>query len=276
MTPPLNLRFASNHVTLDSESGHVRDTLAHYLKNCLGRAGTAVAHYRIIAEEPGWCLHRDDWLLVRTGQPDALYEPWLQDALAQLIAPEAAHLIFHAGGIARGAFGIMICGQTAVGKSTLTAQLVLAGLNYLTDEAVALAFPEMKMVGFCRPLVLKNGSAFIWESSSPAPGLLLLPGGSTWLTPDWLRGDCAQATAVPRLILFPVYNSEGVFSVRLLSPAESAFHLLQHLVNAENWAGNGLTAVSQVAQRIPAFALSYQDGTAVVAWLQNYLASLTE
>ncbi len=273
MTSPLSLQFASNHVTLECESRAIREMLALYLINCLGRAGTAVAHYQISAEAASWCLNRDAKLLVRAGQAEALYEPLLQDALTQLILPEAAHLVFHAGGVAKGAFGIMLCGQTAAGKSTLAAQLVLAGFDYLTDEAVALAFPEMKMSGFTRPLVLKCGSEFIWESRSPSPGLLLLPGGPAWLAPDWLRRDCAQATAVPRLILFPVYRSDSDFSVRLLSPAEAAFHLMQHLVNARNLTENGLTAVTRLAQRTPAVALSYQEGTAVVEWLQNYIAS---
>jgi hypothetical protein len=271
MSSPLALQFGSNVVTISCEDTVVRQILAHHFQYCSKGAGTAVAHFQIQQNEVGWALVCDETLLLQADQPMALLESLLQEALRQLITPEKKHLIFHAGGVSMANQGILLCGETAVGKSVLAAQLTAAGFDYLSDEVVALALTGNEMRGFARSIVLKQSAEFLWPEGAVKNDLLHLPGGTTWLAPTYLREGCVGETAAPRLILFPQFDPDYNFEVRPLSAAESGFQLMQLLVNARNLPQKGFTAVTQLAKQIPAFSLRHSSGPAVAGWLLEQL-----
>lgn len=224
------------------------------------------AHYRW-QQAAGWQLWRGPSLLGQAVQPEALFELFLQDALEQLIFPQKVHLIFHAGGLVKRGQGLLVCGQSGSGKSTLVAQLVAAGWAYLTDEAVAVSLERFEMAGFTRPIVLKSGSEFIWENGRDQPTVWPLPDGFTWLLPTFFSQGCWGETAVPQWVLFPRYQAGASFSVQPLSKAETAFQLMQQLVNARNLPDKGLPAVGRLGAQVSAYEVVYGQGTAVVDWL---------
>jgi hypothetical protein len=71
------------------------------------------------------------------------------------------------------------------------------------------------------------------------------------------------------LILFPRYEAGVRLAIRPLSTAEAVYTLMQHLVNARNLPGYGLTAVRQLAQQTTAYQLTYGSAQQVVDWLES-------
>lgn len=69
------------------------------------------------------------------------------------------HWIFslHAASLLKDGMGLLLCGQPGAGKSTLTLQLVDAGLRYAGDD-VALVGPDGTICGVPFALTLKQGS----------------------------------------------------------------------------------------------------------------------
>lgn len=259
----LTVGFVGTAVTIQCDDPDLYTLIRQYFQHCLSENQTPIAQYDIRENS----LYLDDECLRTAVDPVCLLEPWLQHMMEQLITANCQHLVLHAAGLVWQDQGVLLCGVSGSGKSTLTAVLTTAGAAYLSDEMVSVS-GEL-MLGFSRPLVLKEGSAFVWRDGAFFEEPLALPGGLFWLRPSLLRPDCVRRTARPRLILFPRYEESVGLAIRPLSTAETVYTLMQHLVNARNLPGYGLTAVRQLAQQTTAYQLTYGSAQQVVDWLEN-------
>ena len=273
MTQALRCQFGGLAVNITCSDTAVFHTLHHHFQHCLSQTFPPLAHYHIQQTAHNWQLQLDQTSLQTAVNPHALFEPLLQDALQRLITPQQQHLIFHAGCVACAEQGVLLCAATGAGKSTLVAQLIMAGFDYLTDEVIALPLDKQQMSGFARSLVLKSGSEFLWQTAPRNNEILLLPGSLPWITPAFFRADCVRHQARPKLLLFPHFEANCSLAIRPLSSAESAFHLMQHLVNARNLSQHGLPTVKKLAREIPAYEIRFGDGLAVAAWIYQQLKS---
>ena len=271
MIQSLRCQFGDLAVDITCSDTAVYHMLHHHFQYCLTTTTLPLAHYHLEQTATNWQLHLDQTILHKATMPLALFEPLLQDALQRLIAPQQQHLIFHAGSVSLAEQGVILCGQTGTGKSTLVAQLILSGFTYLTDEVVACSLGTSDFSGFARPLVLKSGSKFLWQDAAAHEDVLLLPDGVTWLAPTFLGNGSVRYQTTPKLLIFPHYEANHLLEIRPLSPAESAFQLMQHLVNARNLPQHGLPTVKRLAQTIPAYDIYFSDGLAVVAWIRQQL-----
>lgn len=231
-----------------------------------------VAVFRLVAPQvKQWQLWQDDVLLLEADTVTYLLEPLMQAVVAQLIKPEAEHLLFHAGGVALAGRGVLLCGPSGSGKSTLTARLLQAGFGYLSDEVIAVSPTLDVMQGLGRSLVLKAGSNFLWRGQRASQEALPLPDGLAWVTPGYLGGkNCHQAA--PRLLLFPQFEAGANLITTPLSSAEAAFYLLQNLANARNLPEQGFRLTAALARQVPAFRVRYGDETAVASWLRAQIS----
>jgi hypothetical protein len=263
--------FGGLAVEVSCSDTAVAHTLHHHFQHCQNPASSPLTHYHIQQTAHDWRLFVGQTPLLAASHPLALFEPLLQNALQCLIEPQQQLMVFHAGGIAWAGQGVLLCGLTGSGKSTLVAQLITAGFDYLTDEVVAIPVEEFMLSGFARPLVLKPGSRFLWQNAPPNDDLLALPDGITWIAPTFFRQARVPRTAVPKFLLFPHFEAGSSFAARPFTTAESAFHLLQHLVNARNLPEHGLPVVTKLAQTVPAYEVRFSDGLAVAAWIRQQL-----
>ncbi|NKQ34749.1 MAG: hypothetical protein HF973_03940 [Chloroflexi bacterium] len=259
----LTVGFVGTAVTIQTDDPALRSLIRQYFQHCLTENQTPIAQYHI--RENSLYFNKD--LLRAAVDPVRLLEPWLQHMMEQLITANCQHLVLHAAGLAWQDQGVLLCGVSGSGKSTLTAVLAAAGADYLSDEMVAVN-GEL-MLGFARPLVLKEGSAFVWREAALAEAPLALPGRLVWIRPLLLRPDCVRQSARPGLILFPRYEAGVGLAIRPLSTAETVYTLMQHLVNARNLPGYGLMAVRQLAQQTTAYQLTYGSAQQVVDWLES-------
>ena len=201
-------------------------------------------------------------------------EPLLQQIIEQLIIDNKTHVILHGGAVSLLGKGIILCGASGSGKSTLTTWLVKQGATYLTDEVVAFTLGSNEMTGFSRPIILKNGSAFVWEkwlSTQQAEQVLHLPVGIHWLAPDILEATIQQQPIKPSFILFPTFDAQIDLEIRPLTTAQTAFTLMQHLVNARNLPRHGIDTVKAITAATKGFAVRYNDASFVQQWLNEQI-----
>ncbi len=274
--PPTTIRqiqFADNAIKIKLDSPSLQKVIDVHFAGCMGIDENVIAEYQIIAGGEG------KFSILQDGKPcqsDLTQEQVLfqlmQDGLLQLNGASKTKLIFHAAALAHQGQAVILCGKSASGKSSLAAWLTALGLQYMTDEVISLPLETETISGFCRPIVLKSGSAFIWKrwlKDESSDRFLRFNDGSVWIAPTLLNPNGIQPTAVPRLIIFPRYERDTDFQAERLTPAGTLFHLLQHLVNARNFPDYGMAATSRMASRGVAYRLTYSDIEMASEWIQK-------
>ncbi len=272
MTSPLLIRFGDQAVTLHCDDPDLAAFLADMFPHSLnGRFPSRTTLHISAATDGQYILHRDREILQTSATAAALL-PWLmQELVSALIEAQTQHLIFHAGGVVLNQKGVFLGGQTGSGKSTLTTCLLANGARYLSDEVLALTPGNPpQMTGFLRPLVLKEALPPTWAPQKLALfPLAVMPDGSRWISPAWMGADVAVNPVTVHQLLFPTFQANAQLAIRPLTPAEAAFYLLQNLVNARNLPDKGVSDTARIARRVPAYRITYNDATAVAAWLHD-------
>lgn len=275
----LFLKFGDIVISIRCNAPQLQEALHRCFQSCLafskGEENPAATYFLNTLSEGKLALQRGDELLYRGGSPALALERLMHEGTMTLAAQCRERLVFHAAGLAYGDEGLIFCGSSGSGKSTLAAQLITAGFDYLSDELVAIRFDAGEMSGFTRPLVLKAGSAFVWQeglAEIAQENLLQFTNGTTLLDPELLRLHAVRVSASPRLLLFSRYQVGQPFTAQPLSKAKAVFELMQGLLNAKNLPQGGLVAITQLARQVPVYRLTYNHFSQVVAWLEQQLA----
>lgn len=275
MTNSLLVQFAGSAIRFNSSHEGIRKTFATHLKYCAGTQLPVIANYEIATNADGRFSSRvDGGVLFSNSDFEAALWQLMQDMLLRLNGSSGTELIFHAAALAHQGKAAILCGKTASGKSSLTAWLTGLGLNYMTDEVVSSPIAGEAISGFCRSIVLKPGSAFIWKrwlKDESFDGFLRFNDSSVWIEPSLLNQNATQATAVPSLLIFPRYEPNASFQIERLTRAEALFRLLQNLVNARNFPDYGMAATSRLARRVTAYTLTYSEIETASEWIRETL-----
>jgi hypothetical protein len=269
----LTVQFGGNAVSFRTDHPDLFKTLQAHFKSCLAQSGHLVAEYHLTAlTGTEFCVAVDGGVLIPRLEFGQVLQFLIQDALTRLNGACLSGPVFHAAALADARGGVILCGQSGSGKSSLAAWLLAKGYRYLSDEVITCAEDGGQISGFARSLVLKKGSAFIWQhflGVNAREGLLHFPDGSAWIDPLLLNRDGFYPQAAPRLLLFPRYAPEAGFRVTKLTPAEALFRLLQTLVNARNLPDSGLGSAARLARQVSAYSLEYSNLETATAWIQQ-------
>ncbi|MCZ2127940.1 MAG: hypothetical protein LC099_09240 [Anaerolineales bacterium] len=267
------IHFAGGVVRFVADERRILEALNAHLIHCQGADGQLVATYRIAAvDDSTFSADVNGGVLFSRIQFDALLPLLMRDALAQLNGAAASHLIFHSAALAHRGRGIMLCGQSGSGKSSLTAWLTACGFQYLTDEVVSVPLRGEEIRGFCRSIILKRGSEFIWRrwlADERSRGFLRFADNSAWIVPTALNPNAVCHSAAPSLTLFPKYIPEAPLSVQRLTQAEALFRLLQCLVNARNFSDGGMSVAARLVKQTQAYSLIYSNVESAAEWIQQ-------
>lgn len=152
-------------------------------------------------------------------------------------------LVMHAGGVAKNGSALVLPAVSESGKSTLTAGLVRAGLDYLSDEAIAFRWHSCHIEPYPKPITLDPGSWHLFPE--------LRPNGETgaevasWqVSPDGIRPGCVAEAATARWLVFPKYTYGATTE---LSPIAKGEALVEACKNTFRFRDHGRRALDTLA-----------------------------
>jgi Coenzyme PQQ synthesis protein D (PqqD) len=170
--------------------------------------------------------------------------------------------LIHGGAVARQGVGIGLCGPSGSGKSTLIAALISKGLDYLSDDLIALSSPSGKIVPMPLPLSIKPGAVEVLAAHHPklaqarryrtkgVEARLLAPPLSAWTT---------EPLPLAKL-LFPRFVAGALAEAKQIS----SFEAIERLISERIWLGDPLSEERVAAfvawiDHIPAYDFVYGD-----------------
>jgi Coenzyme PQQ synthesis protein D (PqqD) len=206
-------------------------------------------------------LFYQDELVADCGTDSQLVETLLWHVNRRIVSSSPDYLMFHAAAVAKDGRAVIMPAPTGSGKTTLAAELVRAGMDYLSDEVVAVD-PESGLVHpVPKSLALKAGSWPLFPAPSiPPDGMWSLdPTAPRHIDPRRLRADSISGLAVPSFVVFPRYVPGGPTGLRGLAQDEGLVLLAENAFNLAVHGRRGLRALCAMVETAPCLELVVGD-----------------
>ena len=271
----LLVSFGGHTLKVVSDNPQIATAMQTHLCHCRSEGGILELVTEFSVKSSGdskFTISADGEPLFSNHRYDLTLQALMTELISRLVAVCERGLVFHAAALAWEDNGLILCGQSRSGKSSLAAWLTADGFQYLTDEVIEILLNGDVVRGFPRSIFLKRGSAFIWKERLPdtnLPGFLSFKDGSAWIDSDLFHPNSVTDQAAPRVLLFPQYQANTPLQFQKLTTAETLFHLLRTLDNARNLPDHGMEAVTRLAQQVTAYSLSYSELEETSAWIRE-------
>ena len=167
----------------------------------------------------------------------------------------------HAGCVALQGRGALLIGDSGAGKSTLALHCLLAGLDFVAEDAVFVSPKTLRAEGVANFLHLREDSLRFIDSQAMATRIRRSPvirrrSGEAKFEIDMRRGGYRLAAAPPMLAALVLVSKKPARGGALLRPL-SAAQTLAKLAASQPYAAGppGLRALARQAAHLPAFEL---------------------
>lgn len=147
----------------------------------------------------------------------------------QVIHRHDGLVLVHAGAVALDGVGVLLPGGMEAGKTTLTAGLLQAGCDYLTDEAAAIEPSTYRIVPYAKPLSVDAGSWDVLSDLRPPAldGELGIYHAQQWqVNAQSIRATAVSEPTQAKLIVSPRYVNGAATQVEQITRAEMLCHLV--------------------------------------------------
>jgi hypothetical protein len=265
--PTRSVSFAGSTVAIEYQSDRSAK-IVQFLFGDMSPAAPAVApqvSYRLDWDDQTgrFALKKDGDSLLQSDTEAALADTLLGSVCYHLAWHSRGGLLFHAGGLEWQQHGLLLPGTMGAGKTTLTAQLLGRGFNYLSDEMVFIPQTSETMDALPRPLNLKHPARPVLKAQldyTACHPTQIYSAHTTDLVPPRLFNPRTRFSAPPlRLIIFPCYQPAAQFDLQPLTKAQAGLELMKCLINARNLPGHGFAEISRLVKIAPAYKMSYAN-----------------
>lgn len=186
--------------------------------------------------------------------------------LPGVLHDHAAHnrdlIVFHAGAVRTPAGEVIAMpGRSTAGKSTLTAALVQAGCDLISEEMTGVLPETLDAIGYASPFNLDVRSRTVL-------GL-----GDSNVSPTPLRELRSNAVAVAgpagpvSRIVIPDFTEGSELDVNRPAGVDALMALLPHAVNQLNASDRGLQTICDLVEKVPILRMSHGDSIALARQL---------
>jgi len=184
--------------------------------------------------------------------------------------PKLVHL--HAASVARGGRAVVLAGRSGDGKSTLTAKLMQAGWDYVTDEQVTLDELDRNVIPYPRPLTLRQGVWHLFEGIGGERRADDYHRVETTLAE--LGATAAQRPVEPVLLLAPQYRAlEKDRLLEFRTRAEVVEFLVSCCHDVERIGHRTCAALVDLVSRCAARRLHFSNVDVAVEMVANAFAN---
>ena len=270
---PILVTLSHAAARIDCSDPTLRERYASLLRHCSGSSRTPQVRFSVVeTSEKRRRLEREMWTLYEGDDIDYLSHLLFHELLTSLIRKCSDSLILHSGALARGGSGLLLCGESESGKSTLSAWLTAAGFDYLTDELAVVGLDGGSLKGLPRAIMLRRGSAFVlehWLDEESRRSAIRFSKNTIAVDPETLRSDSVRRRVDPEAICFPRYSPGEPLASRQLSSAEATLRLIQVSANAARLPEGGVPTAMALARRVESFTLDYPDAASAATWLES-------
>jgi hypothetical protein len=172
--------------------------------------------------------------------------------VTRLMGAHPGFLWLHAGAAADAGDGVLICGPSGHGKSTVVTSLYTRGWMYLSDEFIPFDPNSGKILPF--PLT---------PAVRDYPGEEIAAHHVKGLRKTEVKLEIPAVCREPMpigVLVFPSYCPGSSTTLSPCSPSAAMLGLLQNCVNFTNHGQCALHQLSELVKRVPAVCLSYRHG----------------
>ena len=240
------------------------------LSACLGRVlaglkeadeGKNLVHRVKISGSQAFSLVVDGTALAENVAPNELLSRLIQHLNSQAVSATSDHLLLHAGAVATARQAVLFPAPMESGKTTLTAGLVMRGLDYVTDETVAIRPDPGTILPFPKPLSVDPGSWEVLADLRPAvePGFETLHQHQWQGAPDDIRPGALAGPCQPSLVVAPRYRPGAPTALEPITRAEAVLVLAQNSFNFRDQGRRFLPVLGRLVAQCRCFRLSVGD-----------------
>jgi hypothetical protein len=199
----------------------------------------------------------DGHLIRRTSDAPAMARFLLWHVNRMAVEGTRRRLVLHAAGAAAEGRVVILPATANSGKSTLVAELVARGLDYLSDESLALDPTGEVVRPYPRSISLDPGSWPVLPHLRPVePGVDEAFHRSSWqVPPQRIRPSCISGPGTLALAIFPHYVSDAPTTLEPLSPTEALVELLANSFDFPTLGQRGMDRLARLATETPVFEL---------------------
>jgi hypothetical protein len=217
-------------------SGGTRSDLAE-----IYRGGSNVERFVLEGGADGWTLVRDGFLggvpaMEVQGNRSRILDRMRWRAYCEsvvfhtVVAQRSDRFLLHAGVMAAGDHGVLLCGETGKGKTTLVLNLARRGLSFLSDEIAWIDLATRRVRAFPRALGLRDSTAARGPDGAPVECRVTqsLSGDEKTLVhaSDLTGCPVGKACAVRHVVFLEGFAP--VTSLEPMSPSDGALQMLRY------------------------------------------------
>lgn len=206
-------------------------------------------------------VYHESERLARTAVPSYALRVLLCHVNTAAVESSPESITLHAASAALDGMAVVLPAAPEAGKTTLVAGLVRSGMQYLTDEAVAVDPDRLTIRPFPKPLSVDRGSWGVLADLEPA----ILDGAHRYRVDQWLvnptsiRPDAVGGRSVPAFIVSPRYVAGARTELSPLRAAEAVYVLAESCFNLRTHGSEGLAVLARLAGSCPCFRLTVGD-----------------
>ncbi len=217
---------------------------------------TKIAGRSRVNPAPFYYVYRGGCLLTRSRNWDEIL-PALESDLHLSIARQAEeHVFVHAGAVASAGQAILIPGRSFSGKTTLTAALVRAGAEYLSDE-YAVINTAGQVLPYAKPLSVRAGAAL-------AEGRY---------TAESLGGHAASGPLPVGMIVSARYEAGARWRPSSLTSGQALMTLLENAVRVREMPRLAMQTLPEAVREAQSYRGRRGEADRVAAWLLERLSA---
>ncbi len=208
----------------------------------------------------------DPMTLVRDGERLATFETaeaaltFAVHCLNRFAIEHTNLLAIHAGAVSLDGHAAVFPGDQGVGKTTLTAGLVRAGCQYLTDEATAFADTGPEILPYPKPLSLSRESLALLSMSHESE-----PREDRHVPTEDLRSGSLGSACPMRWLIFPSYDPTARTRLDPIGKGAAVIRLAENTFGFANDPSGTLTRVADLTRAADCFRLRSGDLAEAVA-----------